>query len=108
MSAPSEPGRSVRFEVPDLAGAARLTRRLGGRWHVSLREGLTVNLVVAVIRPDLPGDLAVLLRRVEAWVEQEALYAIRYTVDGREYVLMAGETDWTAFTAPGAAEPLRA
>jgi hypothetical protein len=100
VSAPSGPGRSVRFEIPDLAAAARLTRRLGGRWHVSLREGLNVNLVAAVIRSAVPGDLAVLLGRVEAWVEEEALYAIRYAVDQREYVLVAGEADWSAFTAP--------
>jgi len=108
MTAASEPGGSVRFEIPDLAAAARLTRRLGGRWHVSLYEGLTVNLVSAVIRPDLPGDLAVLLRRVEAWVEEEACYGIRYNVDQREYVLLAGEADWSAFTAPVAAEHVRA
>jgi hypothetical protein len=61
---------------------------------------LNVNLVAALIRSDVPGDLAVLLRRVEAWVEEEALYAIRYAVDEREYVLVAGEADWRAFTLP--------
>jgi hypothetical protein len=108
MTSSSTPGRSVRFEIPDLATAARLTRRLNERWHVSLQEGLTVNFVSAVIRPDLPGDLAVLLRRVEAWVEEEALFAIRYAVDGREYVLLAGEADWGAFAAPVGSDPVRA
>jgi hypothetical protein len=104
----SEPGRSVRFEIPDLAGAARLTRQLGGRWHVSLHEGLSVNVVSAIIQPNRLGDLAVLLRRVEAWVAQESLVAIRYALDGREYVLTAGEADWTALTAPVVAEPAAA
>jgi hypothetical protein len=103
-----EPGRSVRFEIPDLASAARLTRQLGGRWHVSLQEGLSVNVVAAVIQPNRKGDLAVLLRSVEAWVEKESLVAIRYALDGREYVLTAGEADWAALTAPFVAEPAAA
>jgi hypothetical protein len=31
---------------------------------------------------------------LEAWVEEESLCAIRFEVDGREYVLQAGEADW--------------
>jgi len=103
-----EPGRSVGFEIPDLASAARLTRQLGGRWHVSLQEGLSVNVVSAVIQPNRKGDLAVLLRTVEAWIEQESLVAIRYALDGREYVLTAGEADWTALPAPVVADPAAA
>jgi hypothetical protein len=103
MTGSRDPGRSVRFEIPDLASAARLTRRLGGRWHVTLHEGMSVNTVIAVIQPDRPGDLAVLLRKVEAWVAEESLYAIRYTVDDRDYVLSAGEVDWSGLTAPVAA-----
>ena len=103
-----EPGRSVRFEIPDLASAARLTRQLGGRWHVSLQEGLSVNVVSAVIQPSRTGDLAVLLRSVEAWVEKESLVASRYARDGREYGLTAGEADWAALTTPFVAEPAAA
>ena len=35
-----------------------------------------------------------LLREVESWVEDESLYAIRYLLDDRIYVLEAGEVDW--------------
>jgi hypothetical protein len=93
-----EPQGAVHFEIPDLASAVRLTRRLGKLWHTSLQDGLNVNRVSALLRPN-PGDLAVLLRSVEAWVEEESLCAIRYTVDGHEYVLTAGEADWSAMTA---------
>jgi hypothetical protein len=83
----------VHFEIADLAGAVRLTRRLAPSWTVSLHERRDVNLVTARLR-ERPGDLAVLLRDLEAWVEEESLCAIRYEVDGREYVLQAGEADW--------------
>jgi hypothetical protein len=44
----------------------------------------------------------VLLRTVESWVEEESLCMIRFQVDGREYVLQAGEADWQS--APHAAQ----
>jgi len=89
---------AVQFEIPDLAAAARLTRLLAGLWHVSLHDRSDINLVVAVLRSD-PLDLAVLLRTVEAWIREESLCAIRFEVDGREYVLAAGEADWAAIPA---------
>ena len=52
-----------------------------------------INLVTARLR-DHSADLAVLLRELEAWVVEESLFAIRFEVDGREYVLQAGEADW--------------
>jgi hypothetical protein len=60
---------------------------------VSLQERRDINLVTARLR-SRSTDLAVLLRDVEAWVEEESLCAIRYEVDGREYVIQAGEADW--------------
>jgi hypothetical protein len=83
----------VHFEIADLAAAVRLTRRLASRWTVSLQERRDVNLVTARLRAR-STDLAVLLRDVEAWVEEESICAIRYEVDGREYVIQAGEADW--------------
>jgi hypothetical protein len=85
----------VCFEIADLASAVRLTRRLGEIWTVSLQERRDVSLVTARLR-GYRDDLAVLLRNVEAWVEEESLCAIRFEVDGREYVLQAGEADWRA------------
>jgi hypothetical protein len=84
---------SVHFEIADLAAAVRLTRRLAPNWTVSLHERRDINLVSAKLRA-ASGDLAVLLRDVEAWVEEESLCAIRFEVDTREYVLRAGEADW--------------
>ena len=89
----TELARAVHFEIADLAAAVRLTRRLARGRVVSLRERGDVNLVSAALRNER-DDLAVLLRSVEAWVEEESLCAIRYEVDGREYVLQAGEADW--------------
>jgi len=98
---PEGPRQSVHFEIPDLAAAVRLTRRLGERWTVSLQDHRDINLVSVALRPD-PSDLAVLLRNVEAWVTQESLCAIRFAVDGRDYVMTAGETDWEAFPSAAA------
>jgi len=89
---------AVQFEIPDLAAAVRLTRLLGESWSVSLRDRSDVNLVSAVLRSD-PRDFALLLRKVEAWISEESLCAIRFEVDGREYILAAGETDWAAIPA---------
>jgi hypothetical protein len=41
-----------------------------------------------------PADLAVLLRQVETFVEDESLYAVRFLLDDRIYVLEAGNADW--------------
>ena len=89
---------AVQFEIPDLAAAVRLTRLLGELWNVSLRDRSDINLVSAVLRSD-PLDLALLLRKVEAWIREESLCAIRFEVDRREYVLAAGEADWAAIPA---------
>jgi hypothetical protein len=84
----------IRFEIPDMAAAARLLRLLARRWTVVLfseESGVSVANVELLTEP---GDLSLLLRQVEAWVEEESLYAIRFEVDGRSYVLQAGEAHW--------------
>jgi hypothetical protein len=98
---------AVHFEIADLASAARLTRRLGQVWHVSLHDGPSVNVVFAILRSE-PGDLALLLRSVEAWVGEESLCAIRYNVDGRDYVLRAGGADWAGAGALFDPDPVQA
>ena len=84
----------IQFEIPDLASALQLTLRLCRDWEVSLKDNPDVNVVSVLLRPD-SDDLAVLLRNVEAWVVEGSLCAIRFAVDGREYVLAAGGPDWT-------------
>lgn len=86
---------AVRFEIPGAASSVRLLRRLARRANVMLLTGGEVNAIVAELGEE-PEDLAVLLREVETWVEEESLAAIRFEVDGRAYVLEAGETDWTS------------
>ncbi|HKG43656.1 MAG TPA: hypothetical protein VKB10_05380 [Gaiellaceae bacterium] len=84
---------SVHFEVAELAAAMRLARSLSPRWMVSLEEHGAVSVITAVLRRE-PHDLALLLRTAEAWVEAESACAIRFEVDGHEYVLHAGGADW--------------
>jgi hypothetical protein len=96
MSVVAASAGSVRFEIPGAARSARLLRRLARRANVMLHPGKgELNAIVAELG-EHPDDLAVLLREVETWVEEESLAAIRFELDGRAYVLEAGETDWTA------------
>ena len=90
-----EPFDQVHFEVADFATAVRLTRRLGQDRMVALLQDNDLNVVTTEVRSG-PTDLAVLLRQVEAWIEEESLLAIRYLVDDRMYVLEAGGPDWAA------------
>lgn len=84
----------ARFEVADIASAARLAERLATRWDVIVSiEGLDTVSVGAVLLPE-PEDVAVLLRTVEDWVEEESLLALRFELDERAYVLEAGEAAW--------------
>src|SRR3954468_20553681 len=41
--------------------------------------------------------LARMLRVVEAWVAERTLGAVRYHLDGRAYILAAGEIAWSSF-----------
>jgi hypothetical protein len=85
----------VHFEVTDFATAVRLTRRLGHERMVALLQDQDLNVVTTELRSG-PSDLAVLLRQVEAWIEEESLCAVRYLLDDRIYVLEAGGADWTS------------
>lgn len=91
---------TVHFELPDLAGAARLATLLRPYWAVGVSEQDDIALVGVYIRASAT-DLATLLRSVEDFVALECLCAIRFELDGRGYVMEAGDADWTAL--PGAA-----
>lgn len=84
----------VCFELLDFGAAARLVRRLGAERSAALLFDEPY-VVVAAFQPE-PRDLASLLREVEAWVAEESLCAIRFMLDGRIYILGAGEADWAA------------
>jgi hypothetical protein len=84
----------VHFEILDFAAAARLMRRLSAERSAALI--FEEPYVVAAAIQSEPNDLATLLREVEAWVAEESLCAIRFMVDGRIYLLEAGEADWTS------------
>jgi hypothetical protein len=90
---------TVHFELPDLAGAARLATLLRPYWAVGVSEQDDVALVGVYIRASAT-DLAALLRSVEDFVALECLCAIRFELDGCGYVMEAGDADWTAL--PGA------
>jgi hypothetical protein len=92
----ADPFDQVYFDIADFGTAVRLTRRLErARSAALLFEEQELYVVVAAFRPDAT-DLAVLLREVEAWVEEESLCAIRFLLDDRIYVLEAGGPDWTS------------
>jgi hypothetical protein len=93
----------VHFEVADFATAVRLTRRLGHHRMVALLQDDDLAVVTTELRPGAT-DLAVLLREVEAWIEEESLCAIRYLLDGQIYVLEAGGPDWTSHPWTGRSE----
>jgi hypothetical protein len=90
---------TVQLELPDLAGAARLATLLRACWTVSVSDNDGLALVDIEIGAS-PTGLVSLLRTVEAWVETEQLRAIRFDLDGRSYVLEAGDADWSAVPRP--------
>ena len=84
----------IFVEVSDFPEAARLTRRLG-QTRTAAVLGEDPYVVTAAFSSE-SADLAVLLREIESWVEDERLRAVRFLVDDRIYVLEAGEVDWDA------------
>jgi hypothetical protein len=86
---------AVAFELADVPLSTRLAERLARRRNVILSaERQDVMVVLAELGPE-PEDLIGLLREVEGWVEEEAVCAIRFELDGRAYVLTAGEINWS-------------
>ena len=94
---------TVQFELPDLAGAARLATLLRTFWAVSVDDDEGVPVLAVELDASQAG-LASLLRTVESWVEQERLRAIRFELDGRVYVLEAGDPDWSTVPRPAVPE----
>ena len=86
----SEPGlRRVATDV-SLRGEAKADLLRGVLADKVSAEALDV--VAAAVSSE-PGDLATLLRNVQAWIREESLYAIRFMLDNEIYVLAAGATE---------------
>ena len=51
-----------------------------------LEGGDEIVVIGVLLNPD-EGDMAALLRTVQAWVAQQGLLAIRFELDGRSYAL---------------------
>ena len=84
---------TIRFEVPEQTDATRLRERLRQHWACSLVSFENTWVVYVDLEPR-DGDLGSLLRTAEAWVAETHLGAIRFHLDGRAYVLEAGEVLW--------------
>ena len=84
----------VLIEIPDPGLSALLAERLSDRWRVSVDAARPDVVAVRVNLRPVGQDLALLLRSIACWIEQERLGAVRFELDGRGYVLEAGEVDW--------------
>lgn len=82
----------IRFEVPQEDAAQDLCRLLESS-HSCVEPTDNAWSVHAALGVDSMA-LALLLRRVEAWVAERGLYAIRFRLDGRWYVMESGEATW--------------
>lgn len=74
------------FELPTKSAGERLLHHLGSSRWAWLEPGDEASVLCVLLYPDA-GDLAVLLRSVQAWVQRSWLAAIRFEVDDRTYVL---------------------
>jgi hypothetical protein len=89
---------SILFELPSGHDAADLNCQLSLN-RAAWTEHQVDTWVVGA-RFDAGNDLARLLRKVEAWVADRQLGAIRYHLDDTAYILEAGEIAWST---PGVA-----
>ena len=88
----------VVFETPGCAAARSLHTQLALEGSTSRSFELDTWLVVVTL--DTTSDVARLLRRVERWIAREGHGALRYHLDGRAYILEAGDVRWSDVPAP--------
>ena len=76
---------TVIFDVPDRVAGQQLARWLRPAWVGAVHEwdgGFW--LYAAELRP-IDGDLATLLREVEAWLAERGIPELWFSLDGRTY-----------------------
>jgi hypothetical protein len=95
MSADEALSETVVFELMGREAGDCLCERLRPRWFVGVYESNELVLVAVELRPE-EDDLAVLLRAVKLWAADSAIPALRFHLDGREYVLESGAPVWGA------------
>ena len=84
---------ALLFEVPDRAAAEQLSTRLRQRtWIEWVEERDGEWFVSALLRPSR-GDLAILLREVEAWASERGLDELWFLLDRRSYLLKVGDSE---------------
>jgi hypothetical protein len=86
----------VLVELPTRHLAESLCDRLGTGFLTWADPDDDQVWVVEAIFADASA-LGRLLRMVEAWVAERALGAVRYHLDGKAYILSAGEITWSSF-----------
>jgi|SRR6478609_5622921 hypothetical protein len=97
MDDQSQSENVVRFELPSIEHVTRLQWQLARTriaWSAKCADAWFVQ---AEFRR--AEDLARLLRDVETWVAARRLGAIRYHLDGRAYILHAGDVEWSEWAA---------
>jgi hypothetical protein len=85
----------LEFELPSRAAAEDLCLTLGsGRveWSEFAEDVWIVNTTF-----DGSADFARVMRKIETWVADRHLGAVRYYVDDKAYVLQAGDVAWWSF-----------
>jgi hypothetical protein len=88
---------SIQFELPTHAAAAGLWQHLHRERSTWTEPRDDAWVVFAELGET--NDLAVLLRSAEDWLAATQLHAIRFCVDDRDYVLEAGEVEWSRLEA---------
>lgn len=82
----------VLFDVPGLAQACALAMRLGSRWPCHAYQEPETAVVGVFLPPERSWELAPLLRDVQDWISERSVGGVTFWLDGRGYLLRAGET----------------
>ena len=77
---------SVVFELPDFAEADDFSLSIGAVIPDSITQKADTWLVAIQISPDA-SNLALILRRAEAWLAATGLGGVWFHLDGRPYLL---------------------